>query len=163
MPWRSLASLKPELADTRGPYTLLVYEKAGSLCVARPSLRSPSGEPVVVPFGSFLAGSVTAAQAHGAAPSATVRLEPDAIRPAVTGGATVKEAPSKPASELGLDVGQVGARVTRVTLILTDGRRIEATTENGWFGAWWPGGGSAQSAEVTTATGTVTQRLSPAD
>jgi hypothetical protein len=157
-----LASLKPALVDTRGPYTLLVYtQNAGSLCVAGSSMQSPSGEPVVVPFGSFLAASIAAAEAHGVAPTATTRLEPDAIRPMTKGGATVRESPSAPSSEIGLDVGQIGEHVTGVTLVLTDGRHIEATTTNGWFAAWWPDGKEAQAAELTTPTGTVTQRLTP--
>lgn len=34
--------------------------------------------------------------------------------------------------------GRVGAAVAAVDVILPDGRRIRASTANGWFSAWWP-------------------------
>jgi hypothetical protein len=49
--------------------------------------------------------------------------------------------------------------VTAVTLVLSDGTHVEATTSNGWFAAWWPGRQSAPEAQLTTPTGEVTQQL----
>jgi hypothetical protein len=37
--------------------------------------------------------------------------------------------------------GRTGSGVSAVTLILDDGTRVTATVQNGWFVAWWPGGG----------------------
>jgi hypothetical protein len=35
--------------------------------------------------------------------------------------------------------GRVGAAIATVRILLDDGRQITATTEDGWFYAWWPG------------------------
>jgi hypothetical protein len=56
-------------------------------------------------------------------------------------------------------VCEVGANVTGVTLTLDDGTTITTTVNNGWLAGWWPGSDPVQSAEVTTASGTSTQRL----
>jgi len=153
----ALASITPTLADTRGPYTLLVY--SGSVCVTGPSLQSPTGEPPVVPFGAFLAASSEAERralpsTTSHAPS-TTSVAPDAIRTTVAGGANTA------ATAYSFDVGQVGANVTAVTLVLEDGSRVEATSSNGWFAAWWPGNQPATTAEIATTSGTATQQLIP--
>jgi hypothetical protein len=55
--------------------------------------------------------------------------------------------------------GSTGPGVTAVTLVLSDGTHVQATTSNGWFAAWWPGRQTAPEAELTTSTGEVTQQL----
>jgi hypothetical protein len=55
--------------------------------------------------------------------------------------------------------GRAGSGVTAATLVLDDGTRVQATLQNGWFVAWWPGDHSARSALVTTSAGTTTQTL----
>lgn len=140
-----LASLSPTLADTRGPYTLLIYaEHHGGDCVTGPSMLSPTGEPPVAPL-------------HDAVLSTPVAS--DAIMPIDNASVTAKVSPSSAA--LRFNDGRVGAHVTAVTLVLTDGSRIQATVANGWFAAWWPGEQVASTAEVTTTTGTATQQLIP--
>jgi hypothetical protein len=155
----ALASLTPTFADTRGPYTLLVY--VGSLCVTGPSLESPTGQPPFAPFGAFLSAASAAEQrtqpnTTSVAPN-TTSVASDAIQTIGAGGLTTKAS-----ADFGFDVGRVGTSVTAVTLVLQNGSRIEATTSNGWFAAWWPGGQFAQTAEVTTTSGTKTQQLTPA-
>jgi hypothetical protein len=141
-----LASRAPTLADIRGPFTLLVYAgDSGGLCITGPSLLSPTNEPPFAPFG--VGGTTT-----------TASLSSDAIQPTVTGGLTTRAA-----AEFTFNVGRVGVSVTAVTLTLTNGNRVEATTSNGWFAAWWPGGQAAQTADITTTSGTTTQQLTPAD
>jgi hypothetical protein len=46
--------------------------------------------------------------------------------------------------------GRAGAQVTAVTLILDNGKRVEATLQNGFYGAWWPSRTDVHSAMVTT-------------
>jgi hypothetical protein len=160
----TLASLTPTFADTRGPYTLLVYAgNSGSLCITGPSLRSPTGGPSIVPFGAFLSNSSAAEhRAHPTTPTLpnVSSIPPDAIEGIVT-GVTITKA-SAPSAAFSLDVGQVGEKVTAVTFVLDGGSRVAATTANGWFAAWWPGGEPAQTAEITTTTGVTTQQLIPA-
>jgi len=92
-----LASLELTLADTRGPYTLLVYgENAGTMCVTGPSVQSPAGSAQVVSLGAFGAASVEAerhaAAKRGVSPRNRVEMpaaiDPHAIRTVVTGGQT---------------------------------------------------------------------------
>jgi hypothetical protein len=140
-----LASLSPTLADTRGPYTLLIYaENPGGECVTGPSMLSPRGEPVVAPL-------------HGAA--LTTPVAGDAIKRIDNALVTAKASP--PSAALSFNDGRVGAHVTAVTLVLADGSRVQATVANGWFAAWWPGDQAAQAAEVTTTAGTAIQQLVP--
>jgi hypothetical protein len=56
--------------------------------------------------------------------------------------------------------GQLANGASAVTVVLSDGQKVEASTENGSFLAWWPGTAGATSAEITTATGTTTEPLS---
>lgn len=162
----ALASQTPALADTRGPYTLLVYpENSGSLCVTGPHLQSPTGEPPMATFGAFLSASSTAgrsaAQRRGLPyqhPANTNVVAPDAIK-RIDNAIITKS--SSPGAALSFNVGRVGEDVAAVTLVLEDGSRVEATTSNGWFAAWWPGGVEAQTAEITTTSGTTTQQLIP--
>lgn len=160
-----LPSLKPALADTRGPYTLLVYgENVGTICVTGPSLQSPAGSAHVLPAGAFIAASVEAgrqaAAKRGVPRSSEVQtraaLAPDTVRTVLKGGQTTTSG-----AEYGLDVGRVGRDVTAVKLVLEDGSRVQATTANGWFAAWWPGGKEPETAEITTTSGTVTEELKP--
>jgi RNA polymerase sigma-70 factor (ECF subfamily) len=140
-----LTSISPTLAETRGPYTLLIYaENPGGLCVTGPSMLSPTGEPVV-------------ASLHAVA--LTTPVAGDAIKRIDNASVTAKASPSSAA--LSFNDGRVGAHVTAVTLVLTDGSRVQATVANGWFAAWWPGGQAAQTAEITTTAGTATQQLVP--
>jgi|HubBroStandDraft_3_1064219.scaffolds.fasta_scaffold17932_2 hypothetical protein len=151
----ALTSLAPTLADTRGPDTLIVYaETSGGLCLTGRSLQSATGGPALARFRS-----------HGV--SSTAVVAPDAIRGIDTGLIVMKA--SVPEATLSFNVGRVGANVTAVTLVLRNGGRVEATTSNGWFAAWWPGGVEAQpgglearAAEITTTSGLTTQQLIPA-
>jgi hypothetical protein len=165
----ALRSLAPALVDARGPYTLLVYAaNGGSACVTGPELLSPTGEPPIVPFGSFLSASAAARHAAagpGTTPGSQVSgasapLAADAIRSAVTGNTVTRE--SAPKAAYSLDIGQAGTNVTAVTLVLDDGTRVAATVSHGWFAAWWPGSGSARSAEITGASGNSTQQFGAA-
>lgn len=160
-----LRSVMPTLADTRGPYTLLVYpESTGSLCVTGPSMQSPTGEPHVLSFNGFLASSVAAAQRGTAtstpAPPSTASIASSAIQVVVKAAQTIPTA-SAGAAQASFEVGRVGGDVSAVSLVLKDGSHIGATTSDGWFAAWWPGGEEAQSAKITTTTGISTQQLIP--
>jgi hypothetical protein len=59
--------------------------------------------------------------------------------------------------------GRVAPGVTAVTLVRDDGQDVVATVEDGWLIAWWPGGATATSSQVTTASGTSTEALQSAD
>jgi hypothetical protein len=46
--------------------------------------------------------------------------------------------------------GHAGAHVTRVTLDLANGVRVEATVQNGFYAAWWPSQSDVTAAAVIT-------------
>lgn len=55
--------------------------------------------------------------------------------------------------------GSVGSGVTAVTLTLSDGSNVVATTVHDLVCAWWPGSAVVTSATLTTATGTTSQPI----
>jgi hypothetical protein len=137
-PGRKTSSLdgakpRPVLEDTRGPYSVIVYTGGGMrvFCISGPSFTSIAGA------------------------GATSQPPPPAgmVMPARVSFT------SRDGHAYTLIAGRTGSGVTRVTLDLTDGRSVQATTENGWFAAWWPGAVGIPAAQVATATGTTAQRL----
>ncbi len=57
--------------------------------------------------------------------------------------------------------GQAASGVTGVTLVRDDGQDVVATVSDGWIVAWWPGSATATSAQVSKASGTVSEQLEP--
>ena len=49
--------------------------------------------------------------------------------------------------------GRAGAAIATLKILLDDGRQIVATTDNGWFYAWWPGESTAISLSGHDVTG----------
>jgi hypothetical protein len=143
----TLASLVPTVVDTRGPTTLLVYADGG---VSVPTPRYPSGR-------QFATACATGAPAFGTligSGAGAIAIAGSEVVPHIEGLQVAADGQG-----FGYLDGQVGPAVTAVTLVLDDGSSVQATTSNGWFGAWWPGNEGAQSAQITTATGTTTQPL----
>lgn len=128
------------LSDTRGPYTMLIFQTAAGqaqgFCLSRGSTLLDANESY-----DTRATTVPAGQVH-------VYLMGEAGQ----GGDPGEE----PYSYVN---GQTGAGVTAVTLDLESGEQIQASVENGWFLAWWPGSARASEAAVSTANGTSSQSL----
>ena len=134
------ASAPPTLADTRGPFSLLLYggTTANIVCVTGWSFGGAIGGGTVYP-GAIRPGSVA----------------PTVIDPTYgTAGGM-----SAGGHTFSYVTGQAGADVTSVTLTLNDGSQVDATVASGWYAAWWPGSQEAQAATITAASGTTTQRL----
>jgi hypothetical protein len=64
-------------------------------------------------------------------------VQPGVIRLGTTGEGDDTEH-GRQSTSLSSEAGQVGPGVARVEIILTGGTTVRATTENGWFSAWWP-------------------------
>jgi hypothetical protein len=126
-----------QLVDSRGPYTIIVYAgPAGStqtynFCTVGPGLQNASGWTSYPP--------VTPADG---------RLFLWSDHTATDDG-----------QDYGTMIAQAGPDVTGANLTLTDGTVVTATVHNGWAVAWWPGSGHVASAQLTTATGTQTQKF----
>jgi hypothetical protein len=122
----------PTLADTRGPFELMLFEQPDQpleLCKAWPTGASS--------FGSV-------AQAVTASPSST----------SISTAACLTGGSNNPAYTSWREIyGYVGADVASVTLTLSDGSTVQATASNGLWAAWWPGSQTMTSAQVTTTTG----------
>jgi hypothetical protein len=127
------------LADTRGPYTILLLANSdgNAQCLTGPGLSRP-GVGVGEGANSGTQGTVPAGQ----------------IREGLSGfQRAADEQPYMSTS------GRVGAGVSAVTVVLGDGTHVVASVANGWFLAWWPGTEVAVAAEVQTSSGTSTQQL----
>ncbi len=118
----------PVLTDTRGPYTASIYAD-GSTCV--------DGNGIEISAGSR--GSATSG-----IPAGTVQLN----------GAGESDSDGH---ALTMVDGPIGAGVTGVTITRSDGSSVQATVNNGWYLAWWPGTERAVTAQVASASGTSTQ------
>ncbi len=127
------------LADTRGPFTLLLFgtNTAGSgvlLCMSGPdgtqlSIAAGNNQPAPPGAGQVTLDRLQAGSANG--------------KPY-----TVAE-------------GSAGSEVSAITLALTDGSQVAATVGNGLFLAWWPGTATVTSATMATPSGTTTQAINP--
>jgi hypothetical protein len=120
-----------KIADTRGPFTILVYSNGASndFCTFGPSFQNGSGwttSPEVSP------------------PAGRLFLWSD--HTSTDDGQTY-----------GSMIARVGDGVSAAKLTLDDGTVITATVENGWAVAWWPGTHHLAGAQLTTPAGTRTQ------
>lgn len=123
----------PMLADTRGPYAMLLFIAGGTnrLCITGPSLTALflGGPAIQGPtISNSIATTATGSSSHGGHP-------------------------------LSFLVARAGAGVTTVVLTLTDGTDVRSTVAHGWLAAWWPGKAFARSAQLTAHGRSVTQRL----
>jgi hypothetical protein len=122
-----------KVADTRGPFTFLVYANRNTddFCTIGPSFRNASGwgtsPPATAPAGKlFVWAEHTTANTGQAYTFVIARA-------------------------------RAGAGVSAATLTLDDGAKITATVEHGWAVAWWPGSHQLVSAQLTTTSGTDAQ------
>ncbi len=127
--WRTV------LTDTRGPYTMIVLEagagRAVAACFADRHFQTSIG------------------MAIGVRPPAPVARGHVAL--ASSGSTTTpSDEGSRRFSQV---VGRTGAGVTGVTIRLTNGTHVRASSANGWFLAWWPGSHGLAATEVTRAPG----------
>jgi hypothetical protein len=58
--------------------------------------------------------------------------------------------------------GLAGSDVSAVTFAFADGSTVQATVQNGWYFAWWPGNSWPTTVHVTTGSGTHTSPMSAA-
>jgi len=146
--------------DVRGPYTLFVYEDGSALatCLAGPSLTSTSES---LGKGRFteVGGAVGAPGAHatgtygGSVGMLSGQGSGDIERYSVQHLDTSSQGPYTVID------GELASDVSSLTLVRSDGVDVQASVNDGWFLAWWPGSADATSAEITTSSGTTSQPL----
>ena len=123
------ATLPPlVLTDSRGPYEMLVYE-------------GPTGEGLCLwdSSGVLSVGGGNGGQLPAASDSSI--------------GVPGVGFDRNRSSVLTYAFGHAGALVTGVTLDLANGVRVEATVQNGFYGAWWPSQTDVTATEVATSEG----------
>jgi hypothetical protein len=158
----SSADWTPVDTDTRGPYTVLVYQdgSADATCFNGPSFSVVNAESsgngngqrsqsnsVGIDRGSSAGtgsgsstvsvGTLVGNDSNGVTQMTVSHLDLDSA----SGGAYT------------LVEGQIASGVAGVTLVRSDGEDVQATTGGGWLVAWWPGNEGISSAEVTTSSG----------
>jgi hypothetical protein len=149
-PALGLAGLQPVLNDTRGPFTWVILADSDASryasCISGPSLNTVSADSSVSP--------ATGPGANGSGSSSGLSAPAGQVRLASSSHTSTPDGASYSFAE-----GRVGSGVTDAALVLSDGTHVEATLQNGWFAAWWPGDSTLSSALVTTASGTTTEQL----
>lgn len=152
---------KPVVTDTRGPYTLVVYQAGAgeAICLEGPKLtaisvtsgggrRTATGSTIGQASGHHASG-MTSGGTSVSVPSASAPLD----RISQLTVATSDQGPYSVAD------GHAAADVSAVSLTLSDGISVAATVADGWFVAWWPSAQQAVSAQLTTPNGTVNQPI----
>ncbi len=154
----------PVATDVRGPYTLVIYQgstgKAQASCLTSATFTSVwerSGTSARQEISGVLGVSTAQAGNRSSGEVSTFRL--GALG---SGTATVTEVHADVSGHGAYTLvdGQVPKTVTTVTLELSNGDAVQATTGDGTFVAWWPGTADATSVGLTSATGTTTEPLS---
>ncbi len=125
----------PAITDSRGPYTAAIYADASTEAVCL------SGNGVSMDSRSTSSGVTS--DTPGSVAAGQIQFN---------GGGTRDSA----GNALTLADGRTGAGVSGVTIELSNGDSVQATVDNGWYLAWWPGTATATKAQITTASGSDT-------
>jgi hypothetical protein len=152
--------------DVRGPYTVVIYQAGSSFatCFTGPSftvasINSTNGRIMTASGsssgpGGGLGSGLGAGAPGGGSTSTGVSSPGGGIEQLVVSHLSLPGNGPYTLAE-----GSLDSTVSAVTLVLSDGQDVTATTVNGWFVAWWPNSQDATSAQITSATGTTTEPL----
>jgi len=136
---------KPVLTDGRGSYTAAIYVNGdvAQICISNGQHK-----------GTSIATNDRGILGFDPAPG------PDQLGDPSGGGG---RAPGFPGSGQAEDVyGLAGSDVSAVTFEFADGSAVQATVQDGWYFAWWPGDGSPTTVRVKTGSSTKTSPMSAA-
>ena len=124
------------LADTRGPFTLVLFGANTATIAVLMCLSGPDGVHFSISSG------------HQPALPGSDQITLDRLQGDSTDGHpyTIAE-------------GSTGSGVSAATLALNNGSQVVTTVGNGLFLAWWPGSATVTSATLTTSSGTTTQAI----
>jgi hypothetical protein len=157
-------SWQPVLSDVRGPFTVALFQNAGAYaaCFTSSSFtettqvsadgssasnaQTASGSVHASGSGGGTAGGMSSVSVGGTSSGDLQNVVQTHLSTTADGPYTLVD-------------GRVASGVSAVTLVRDDGQNVVATVADGWLIAWWPGGATATSSEVTTASGTSTEAL----
>jgi hypothetical protein len=156
--WQNVAT------DVRGPFTVALYQAGDddAACFTSASFTEISQ---IDENGS--SGSLSVQGEGGAGPAGSPASGGSSVTLGGTASGDLQQVAQTRLSTTTdgpytLVAGRTENGVTGVTLVRDDGQDVVATVADGWLVAWWPGSASIASAQVTTASGTMTQALVPA-
>ena len=132
---RGNSALSPVLTDTRGPFTFVIFASRD----ARASASCITGPRLITTSNSVQVGDGPGLSADQILLSSYYDTHGD--------------------DALAFAEGHAGSSVSAVTLVLSDGAKVQTSLANGWFVAWWPGDRGIATAEVTTPQGTRSQAI----
>jgi hypothetical protein len=148
--------------DVRGPYTVTVYENGSdglASCFTGPSFTTFQAESLTDGGGMAvsLSGSSPVSGSHPPTGGSSTGMR-------VQSGGAIEQLLVSHLWQAGngtytLAEGRLASPVTAVTLVLSNGQDVTATTGNGWLVAWWPSSEDVTAAQITTAGGTTTEPL----
>jgi len=135
----------PVLTDGRGSYTAAIYVDGhvAHICISNGQRRATG------------IATNTRILSVEAAPG------PDQLGNPSGGGGSAPGFPGSSGQEQDVQ-GLAGSDVSAVTFKFADKSTVEATVQNGWYFAWWPGDSWPTSVRVTTSTGTLTSPMAVA-
>ncbi len=153
---------QPDVTDTRGPFTALVLHSgmASAMCLTGPSFTS-SAATIPDSYDQEWRLNGTAGGASAPLSLSGLGFSVPGAGPIIT-HALQADFTTRGDQPYTLVVGQVTADATRVTLVLSDARTVQATVGDRSFLAWWPGSAGVSSAHVGNAAGASTQQLAVA-
>jgi hypothetical protein len=158
------AGWQPVLTDTRGPFTAMILRSgaASATCFSGPSFTSVAANSAQG-GGSENAlsssASVSSQAGNTSLPSSIGVMGPGGPASGPITQASQAHLTARAGEPYTLLQGQVAGGVNAVSLVRSDGTRVQATVADGAFVAWWPGSADASSAEVASSSGATTQAL----
>jgi hypothetical protein len=163
---------QPVLTDTRGPFTTMILHSAGATatCLTGPSFTTTAANSARAGGWPHMTGPVASHPHTGSSHVLSVGSA-TAGRPEVSvmGIPMPSSGPISQASQTRLTAdggqpytlvqGQVRTGVTSATLVLSNGKDVQATIADGSLVAWWPGSATATSARASSGSAVTTQQL----
>jgi hypothetical protein len=154
------------LTDVRGPFTVALFQNAGAYatCFTSASFTETTQVSADGSSGSIGQSATANGTVHA---SGSVGGSGGGMSSVSVGGTSSGDLQNVVQTHLSTTAdgpytlvdGRVASGVTAVTLVRDDGQDVVATVADGWLIAWWPGAATANSSQVTTASGTTTEAL----
>jgi len=152
------------LTDVRGPFTVALFQNDGSYAACFTSSSFTEVDQISSNGGSAASSGRVSVRAQGGFGSGTGSSAAPNVGISTTSSGSLSQVLQNHLTTVDngpytLVDGRAQSGVTAVTLVVDGGQNVVATVADGWFVAWWPGSGSATSAQVTTASGTTSEPL----
>jgi hypothetical protein len=151
------------LTDVRGPFTVALFQNDGAYAACFTSSSFTAVNQIATSGnGHVSSGSISVHGSSAAGQAGQPSRSSVDIRGTNSGDlqdVTQTHLSTTADGPYTLVDGRTASGVTGVTLVQAGGQDVVATVADGWFVAWWPGTADADTAQVTTASGTQSEQL----